>query len=142
MDEPSGTTRAPDPGGHRGLSWTLPPSAGIGTLEREVLRAARNQAPLSVIFLDVDHFKVFNDTYGHEAGDLVLQQLGTCMRECLRGEDVACRFGGEEFLIVLTDTPIETAGARADLLRERFKARTIDVSGVTIPAHSRRLARI
>ncbi len=95
------------------------------TLERELLRAARGHAPLSLIFFDIDHFKVFNDTYGHEAGDLVLQQLGTCLKENLRAEDVACRFGGEEFLVILADTAVDTARQRAELIREQFKARTI-----------------
>jgi diguanylate cyclase (GGDEF)-like protein len=95
------------------------------TLEREVLRAKRHDGSLSLIFLDVDHFKTFNDTYGHEAGDVVLQQLGVCVKEHVRGEDVACRYGGEEFLLILADTPIETALQRAEALREQFKARTI-----------------
>jgi diguanylate cyclase (GGDEF)-like protein/PAS domain S-box-containing protein len=87
------------------------------TLEREVLRAARNRHSLAVIMLDVDHFKGFNDSFGHEAGDTVLQKLCQMMKSRIRNEDVACRYGGDEFVLVLPDTSAELAARRAEELR-------------------------
>ncbi len=87
------------------------------TLEREIFRASRNERPLSVIMLDVDNFKEFNDTFGHEAGDTVLQNLCQTLKDHVRNEDVACRYGGDEFVIVLPDTSAELASRRADELR-------------------------
>jgi len=87
------------------------------TLEREILRAARNKHPLSVIMLDVDNFKGFNDSFGHQAGDVVLQNLCQIMRSHIRNEDVACRYGGDEFVLVLPDTSAELATRRAEELR-------------------------
>lgn len=87
-------------------------------LEREVSRAQRNQGQLGVIMLDLDHFKCFNDTYGHDAGDLVLQAIGQLLRQHLRGSDVACRYGGEELTIVLTDIGIADVQTRAEEIRQ------------------------
>jgi GAF domain-containing protein len=67
-------------------------------LNRELRRAARNANPLTVLMIDIDHFKQFNDSYGHEAGDLVLREFGLLLRLQVRGADIACRYGGEEFL--------------------------------------------
>ena len=69
--------------------------------------------------LDVDHFKRFNDTWGHEGGDAVLKELAALLRGTFRGEDMACRYGGEEFVVVLADTSLETAHHRAEELRRR-----------------------
>ena len=71
------------------------------TLEREIFRGRRKGASLGLIMLDLDHFKHFNDTYGHEAGDNLLRTLGNFMGERVRREDVACRYGGEEFVLIL-----------------------------------------
>ena len=76
------------------------------TLERECRRAVRADRPLSVIMLDVDHFKRFNDAWGHEGGDAVLKELAGLLRRSFRGEDVSCRYGGEEFVIVLADASL------------------------------------
>lgn len=84
------------------------------TLEREVSRARRELAPLSVVMLDIDHFKRINDTYGHQVGDEVLKLLGRTLLGDIRLEDVACRYGGEEFLILLPAMPLDTALARAE----------------------------
>lgn len=86
------------------------------SLEREVHRAIRRGAPLSVVMLDLDHFKQFNDTFGHSAGDALLQELGTYFQENIRGEDLACRFGGEEFVLILPDATAEDAAARMEHL--------------------------
>lgn len=89
------------------------------TLEREIMRAARNQEPLGVIMLDIDHFKTFNDTYGHQAGDAVFRSLGVFFGAHIRGEDVACRYGGEEFLLLLPGSSLENTRKRAEELREK-----------------------
>ncbi len=88
------------------------------TLEREVHRSSRRSNSLSVMMLDADHFKQFNDLYGHEAGDLLLRALGSHLKSSLRGEDIACRYGGEEFALILPDTPLKVALKRAEELRE------------------------
>lgn len=89
------------------------------SLDRECRRALRGARPLSLIMFDVDHFKRFNDTFGHDAGDLVLREIGSLLRAMFRGEDVACRYGGEEFALVLSDTGLEQAILRAEQLREQ-----------------------
>ncbi len=89
------------------------------SLERECRRSIRSNRPLSVMMLDIDHFKRFNDTFGHDAGDAVLREVGAVLRSFFRGEDVACRYGGEEFALVLTDTTAEGSLGRAMQLREQ-----------------------
>ncbi|MHB9092575.1 MAG: sensor domain-containing diguanylate cyclase [Chloroflexota bacterium] len=84
------------------------------TLERELYRCARATRPLSVVMLDVDHFKRFNDLHGHGAGDAVLAALGNYLRTHVRREDIACRFGGEEFALILPDADLEAACGRAE----------------------------
>ncbi|HTK28643.1 MAG TPA: diguanylate cyclase [Vicinamibacterales bacterium] len=88
-----------------------------GTLERECRRATRAGRPLSILMLDVDHFKRFNDMWGHDCGDTVLRDLATLMRTHFRGEDIACRYGGEEFVLLLPDSPAEGAMKRAEEFR-------------------------
>lgn len=87
------------------------------SLAREFSRAQRHEQPLSVIMLDVDHFKNFNDTYGHELGDEVLRKLGETLRLFSRHEDIACRFGGEEFVLILPGAAADDARRRAEELR-------------------------
>ena len=87
------------------------------TLRRELLRAARKQAPVAVVLLDVDHFKRFNDTFGHEAGDLVLRHLAMEMKRNVRTSDLACRYGGEEFALVMPEISREDAIERCESLR-------------------------
>lgn len=84
------------------------------TLEREINRAGRNKTNMGVLMLDVDHFKKFNDTYGHSAGDTLLAQLGAFLASKIRGGDIACRYGGEEFTLILPDAPPAAIYARAD----------------------------
>ncbi len=79
------------------------------TLERELSRSKRQEIPLAVIMLDLDHFKECNDAYGHNAGDDLLMALGGLIREQIRGEDIACRYGGEEFLLIMPGAPLEVA---------------------------------
>jgi diguanylate cyclase (GGDEF)-like protein/PAS domain S-box-containing protein len=91
------------------------------SLEREVRRASRSQRSLAVIMLDVDHFKGFNDSLGHDAGDAILRELGTYLQSRTRQEDIPCRFGGDEFVIILADTSMEVAVRRAQQLQEGIK---------------------
>ena len=90
-------------------------------LANEVRRVARKRASLGILMIDVDHFKTFNDTHGHEAGDVVLQELGALFQKNIRGGDIACRYGGEEFLLILPDTTIEIASQRANELLRRVR---------------------
>jgi diguanylate cyclase (GGDEF)-like protein len=87
------------------------------SLDRELSRAARHSQSLCVLMLDVDHFKTFNDTYGHAAGDTVLKAISGIFRASIRSEDVACRYGGEEFTIILPDVTQVSACERAEAIR-------------------------
>ncbi|MDI6772395.1 MAG: diguanylate cyclase [bacterium] len=91
------------------------------TLEREIRRAERSGRPLSVMMLDLDHFKQFNDTFGHSAGDALLRELGGMLRANLRAGDIACRFGGEEFVLILPEAAPDCARTRAEQFREAAK---------------------
>jgi len=91
-------------------------------VERELLRSARNRSPLSILMFDIDHFKQFNDDFGHAVGDAVLVELGLMLTTQLRGADVACRYGGEEFVAVLPDCPLADAAIRAERLLEKTRA--------------------
>ncbi len=87
------------------------------TLERELNRAAREEKPVGVVMFDIDHFKQFNDLSGHDAGDALLRELGVFLNKSVRGGDIVCRYGGEEFLAVLPGADIENARERAEELR-------------------------
>ncbi|WP_194721836.1 sensor domain-containing diguanylate cyclase [Noviherbaspirillum malthae] len=92
------------------------------TLERELARCRRNGQELSILMIDVDHFKQINDSYGHQAGDEVLRALAFLLNEQVRASDVACRYGGEEFLVLLPGAGPESALQRAEAWREAFSA--------------------
>jgi diguanylate cyclase (GGDEF)-like protein/PAS domain S-box-containing protein len=107
------------------------------TLQREIPRAARINKPLAVVMADLDHFKTFNDSYGHEAGDAVLAELGHLLKNTVRSSDVACRYGGEEFALVLPDTTLKGTLARMESLRThvadlRVPYRGLMLGGLTI----------
>jgi diguanylate cyclase (GGDEF)-like protein/PAS domain S-box-containing protein len=91
------------------------------SLEREIGRAARSQRTLAVILIDVDHFKGLNDTLGHEAGDTLLHELGDFLQSRTRSGDIPCRYGGDEFVIIMADTTLEVAVRRAQQLQEGVK---------------------
>jgi diguanylate cyclase (GGDEF)-like protein/PAS domain S-box-containing protein len=91
------------------------------TLERELLRASRKRLSLGIIMLDVDEFKKFNDTAGHAAGDAVLREVGKLLFKYVRGEDIACRYGGDEFIVILPDASRDVAWKRAELIFEHSK---------------------
>jgi diguanylate cyclase (GGDEF)-like protein/PAS domain S-box-containing protein len=99
------------------------------TLEREVMRAARTNENVGVIMLDIDHFKEFNDTFGHQAGDVLLQSLGHFFLSHVRGDDVACRYGGEEFLLLLPGSTVEETRQRAEEMREKVHFMNVDFKG-------------
>ena len=84
------------------------------SLEREMMRAHRRKQIMAVLMLDVDHFKRFNDTHGHAAGDAVLKAFAEVFTANIRAEDIACRYGGEEFTIILPDTTVKGACDRAE----------------------------
>ncbi len=89
--------------------------------ERELSRARRQQQPVGVLMLDVDHFKQFNDTHGHETGDEVLRLVARSILTTIRGEDVLCRYGGEEFALILPGAPIEAVLSRAESIRDNVR---------------------
>ena len=99
-----------------GLTGCFNRTHAMAVIEMELRRARRTGLPVSLIMLDIDHFKKVNDRYGHLCGDAVLAAVGARMREVLRGSDLKCRFGGEEFLVLLPETPIEGAKRVADTL--------------------------
>ena len=91
------------------------------TLGREIHGASRQGGSLSLVMLDVDHFKPYNDRYGHEAGDALLRELGVWLASQLRQGDVPCRYGGEEFVLILPGASLEGTRARAERLREAVR---------------------
>lgn len=95
------------------------------TLDRELARASREKYPLCVIMMDIDHFKLMNDTHGHEAGDLVLKALAKTLSLRNRRGDFACRFGGEEFVVVMPNIAIDTACRRAEELRTALNSLSV-----------------
>lgn len=94
------------------------------TLPREIHRASRDGRDLGIIICDLDNFKSFNDTYGHAAGDTLLRSFGDLVGKVVRAGDIACRYGGDEFVLILLDTSLDTAKRRAELLEREF-SRTV-----------------
>ena len=88
------------------------------TLPRELSRCQRGGQPLSVAMLDLDHFKDFNDSYGHEAGDIVLRAIGDLLQKSLRAGDIACRYGGEELTLILPGATRADVQPRMEDLRQ------------------------
>ncbi len=105
-------------------------------LDREVRRARRRGLPLSLVMLDLDHFKRINDTQGHEAGDRVLQAVAEALETTLRAEDVAARYGGEEFTVLLPGTPLEEACWVAEKLRGAVGRLRVRHAGLILPGVS------
>ncbi len=95
------------------------------TLDRELRRAARAQQSLGILMIDLDHFKTFNDTYGHDAGDTVLRETAASLAKGIRAEDFVCRFGGEEFVVILPTANLDASHARAERLRVNLRELTI-----------------
>ena len=99
------------------------------SLEREFSRANRNKTSVAIIMMDIDHFKRFNDAFGHQAGDTLLRVLGDFLKKNTRGQDIACRYGGEEFALVLTDSILAGALQRAEILRQQVQQLSVQYAG-------------
>ena len=110
------------------LTRVLNRRALLDRLTAEVDRARRFESGLTLLLLDVDHFKQINDTAGHLAGDSVLRQLGALLEDAVRKVDIVARYGGEEFVCILPETSIDGAAIFAERLRERIAAQAFDVS--------------
>jgi len=102
------------------------------TLEREIARAKRESTHLSVMLLDGDNFKEINDTFGHQAGDFVLKELANFLLEKYRAGDVICRYGGDEFVVVMPNAPVDDAAKRAIEWRMSFAARKFKFNGKSV----------
>lgn len=102
------------------------------SLEHEIQRVRRQQDSLGVIMMDLDNFKRFNDTYGHAAGDMMLRQLGTFLRTHVRSADIACRYGGEEFVVILPGASLEETQNRGEQLRQEFQTIEFNHDGITL----------
>lgn len=98
-------------------------------MEREVARAMRDQVPLSVVMVDVDHFKAVNDSWGHQVGDAVLVRLAKLLTSSARGSDIVCRYGGEEFLLVFIGTTLDLAQKRAEDIRGKADVLSSQLEG-------------
>ncbi len=94
-------------------------------LEREIRRAVRSEQPLGILMLDLDHFKKFNDTYGHDAGDTVLREAAAFFSKSIRIEDIVCRFGGEEFVVILPTADLHASHARGEKIRSKLRELTV-----------------
>jgi diguanylate cyclase (GGDEF)-like protein len=103
-------------------------------LSREIHRAERSGKPLSVVMIDIDHFKGFNDKYGHDAGDFVLSALARAITKKIRPSDMACRYGGEELAVLLPEANLECACERAEQMRLAIRDTNLTHLGQTLPA--------
>ena len=122
------------------------------TLERELARAARNSTSLGIVMIDIDHFKTFNDTFGHRAGDYVLREVAALLQRSIRSSDICCRYGGEELTLVLLDASLENTYKRAEYIREALEALSLTHEGrslgkltasfgvVSAPQHGERIS--
>jgi len=106
----------------------------VESLTRELSRAQREHASVSVLMFDIDTFKDFNDTYGHDGGDALLRLLGDYLRQNTRGEDIICRFGGEEFVVVLPNTRHQDAVLKAEVIRGGISR--LEISHLGKPLHN------
>ncbi|MBV9239084.1 MAG: diguanylate cyclase [Xanthobacteraceae bacterium] len=106
----------------------------LETLERELARASRLQVSVAVAILDIDHFKDYNDHFGHEAGDEVLRTTAAMLKDAVRSTDIVCRYGGEEFLIVFLDSAAATAIPRVDQICQDIRQRVYLYRGSAMPS--------
>lgn len=102
------------------------------SLERELRRAARNGRSLGILMIDLDFFKHFNDNFGHDAGDAMLREFSGVLAASIRGGDIACRYGGEEFALILPEACLETTHQRGQLLREKTKHLNVQHRGLSL----------
>jgi diguanylate cyclase (GGDEF)-like protein len=99
-------------------------------IKREFAYALRQKVPLSLVMFDIDHFKNINDRYGHQSGDMVLSRLAQAVNSCIRAEDTFCRYGGEEFALLLRESPEKQAMACAERIRRTIETTDFAVPGV------------
>jgi two-component system cell cycle response regulator len=104
----------------------------MNLLPQEIERARRAAKPFSILMLDVDHFKKYNDTQGHQAGDEVLARVGAVLRDSIRPYDCAARYGGEEFLIVLSGAALDHARECAERIRKQVRAEPFEGGPMTV----------
>ena len=104
-------------------------------LPREIAKARRNGGSLAVLMIDLDFFKKINDIFGHEAGDVVLKDVSALLKDCIRESDVACRYGGEEFVLVLSDASPDGARKKAESIQNA-------VMGLTLTIRQKSLGRV
>lgn len=102
------------------------------TLPRELARSLREGAPLSLVMMDIDHFKRLNDRHGHQAGDQVMKELARVLLKFMRSEDIACRFGGDEFVAILPGAPLRVAVQRAEEWRAAFRSLKVPCHGAEL----------
>lgn len=102
------------------------------SLERELRRAMRKHRPLAAVLFDLDHFKQFNDTFGHAAGDALLAELGRFLQERIRADDIACRYGGEEFVLILPESSLQETRQRVEGLRLEFERLHVEHRGLAL----------
>ncbi len=95
-----------------------------GAIDKAMENMRTTREPLSIIMLDIDHFKRVNDTYGHLTGDDLLRVIAKTLKDYVRGKDIVCRYGGEEFVILLSDTPLAGAVNVAEKIRTHFASMT------------------
>jgi diguanylate cyclase (GGDEF)-like protein len=101
-------------------------------IESEMNRSLRHGSPMAVLMMDIDHFKQVNDTWGHSAGDLVLKSVGQVLRDSCRVYDVAGRYGGEEFCVVLPETKLGNTPAVAERIRTRVASSAVPIGGAEV----------
>jgi len=104
------------------------------SLDRELRRADREGYSVGLLMMDLDHFKDLNDGFGHAAGDVKLRAVGRFLGSAVRGDDVACRFGGEEFVVILPRASVENTRRRAEVLREGMKSLQLEPAGPALPS--------
>jgi diguanylate cyclase (GGDEF)-like protein len=102
--------------------------------DRSISRMTRLQKPLAVAFLDIDHFKDYNDKFGHDAGDVVMQAIAKLMERFRHGSDVACRYGGEEFVVVMPETGPDRAKRKMERFRNSVRQLSLKLNGQTLPS--------
>jgi diguanylate cyclase (GGDEF)-like protein len=115
-----------------GLTGCFTRAHSLEIVDAELRRARRTQMPVTLIMFDLDYFKGINDRYGHLCGDAVLAAVGKRMKEVLRGSDLKCRYGGEEFLVLLPETPLHGARRVADTLRREIADRPVSWAGEAV----------
>src|SRR5258705_9275504 len=115
----------PTPAARPGLKTRRYMESHLQTLAEQ---ASSRGKPLALMILDIDFFKAINDSYGHDAGDDVLREFAVRIRKSIRGIDLACRYGGEEFVIVMPETDLHVAGVVAERLRRSIAGETFAIA--------------